>query len=184
MGPRRKSKKQLLKEARPIIEAIAERKRRTGAFAYFQGDDIAQEVWCICLRAIEEYDATKGKLEHYLARCVENRLKNLRRDRYFRPPNDNLDKNGETRDRINIVNALPLGGGDIAEGGSALCSSMQRTQPHDVLMAQELREQIEARLPEEVLPDFQRMLDGDRLSAVRRERVRAAVTEALEDIDG
>lgn len=170
------TKKQLLNEARPIIEAIAERKRRTGAFAYFQGDDIAQEVWLICLRAVGEYDSTKGKLENYLARCVENRLKNLRRDRYFRPPAGSIDKNGQTRDRINIVNALPLGYGDIV--------SKRNSQPDENMAAEELRGQIESRLHEEILPDFQRMLDGERVTGARAERVRDAVTAALEEING
>lgn len=178
-----RGKKELLEQARPIIENIAESKRRSGAFAYYTGEDVAQEVWCICLRAVEEYDPAKGKLEHYLRRCVENRLKNLRRDRYFRPPSDNLDRNGETRDRINIVNALPLGGGDVGEGGSVISSSSQGLEPHAILAAKELQEQIERRLPDDILHDFQRMVGGEKLTNAKTERVRAAVTEVLEEID-
>lgn len=175
--------KELLEQARPIIESIAESKKRTASFAYFTGDDIAQEVWCICLRAIDEYDATKGKLENYLRRCVENRLKNLRRDRYFRPPSENLDRNGETRDRINIVNALPLSGGDVGGHGPFSSESSRGLEPHAILAAKELRAQIASRLPEPVLGDFRRMLEGEKLTMGRVERVRAAVARVLETID-
>jgi DNA-directed RNA polymerase specialized sigma24 family protein len=183
--PRGNRTQQLLDEAKSIVEAIAESKKRSMSFAYFTGEDIAQEVWVICLKALERYNATKGPLENYLRRCVENRLKNLKRDRYFRPPAGNPDRHGKVRDRINIVNALPLGGGDVGEGGSAVGMSLDQHEPHAILGAEELRQQIESRLPPDLRADFRALLDGDYdLTKSRRERVRKAVAVILEQING
>ncbi len=168
-----KQRARLRKRAAPVIDKIVER-CRAQPFAYFTEDDIRQEIHVICLSAIEHYCPSKGPLENYLQRCVTNRLKNLRRDKYFRPPRNNLDVNGETRDRINLVNALPLGGGDVPENGEATCSSYGRTSPDERAERNEQIALLEAELPENLLADFQRIRAGESLPAGRVQRVIAA----------
>lgn len=48
----------------------------------FDREDIGQEIRMVCVKALEKYDASRNNSTpfHYLARCVDNRLRNLLRD--------------------------------------------------------------------------------------------------------
>lgn len=48
----------------------------------YDRDDVGQEIRLTCVRALEKYDASKNNSTpfHFLARCVDNRLRNLLRD--------------------------------------------------------------------------------------------------------
>ena len=172
---RRRIRPKLLAEAKPIIEKIADAKKRNGKFAYFVGDDVFQEVWHICLRALARYDSTKGNLENYLNRCVSNGIKNLRRDRYYRLPPDNLDLTGETQTRINLINALPLGGGDIAKAGQVLCTTEPEWDPAQSLMDTEQIELVRSKLSPHRRADFERILAGERVPKPKFDLVIRAV---------
>lgn len=53
-------------------------------FAYYDYDDIMQEAMLLCWQAFERYDG-RVPLDNFLSRNLNNRLKNLRRDKYYRP---------------------------------------------------------------------------------------------------
>jgi len=67
-------------------------KSRDNTFDCWDAEDIAQEIRIICLHALDKFKPEKAecpeKIKNYFGRCVDNRLKNLRRDRYIRfsPP--------------------------------------------------------------------------------------------------
>lgn len=172
-------------EVQEIIRKIAV-ERRGGAFAYFTADDIEQEVWRICLDVLEGYEEERGPLENYLRRCVTNRLKNLRRDRYFRPAKaDDEQGMAAVRTRINLVNALPMGCGDIAEAGSPVAaSSLIHFSPVDQLLGTELLEELLARIDPELRADLADLVEGGQLPERRAEKVRAAVRVILEELNG
>jgi DNA-directed RNA polymerase specialized sigma24 family protein len=48
----------------------------------YEREDVGQEIRMVCVRAIQKYDPTKNHSTpfHFLARCVDNRLRNLLRD--------------------------------------------------------------------------------------------------------
>ncbi len=104
--------KKLLEQATPIINQIVKHKRRH-KFAYFTREDISQEVWKLALQALRRYRPSRGPLEHYLRVAVNNRLRNLKRDRNFRPDPANPRRTRQIRTRIGLVNALPLGTRDV-----------------------------------------------------------------------
>lgn len=73
------------------IEEIVEHLVRTKAYGYtfdcYTQDDIAQEIRIICLNALNKLDPERvkdGKLQNFFGRCVDNGLKNLKRDNYVR----------------------------------------------------------------------------------------------------
>lgn len=175
-----KERTRLRRLAAPVIDRIVER-CKAQPFAYFTEEDIRQEIHVICLTAIEHYKASKGPLENYLQRCVTNRLKNLRRDKYFRPPPGNLDVNGETRDRINLVNALPFGSGSVPDDGEAMCSSFGQTAPDEQAERNEEIALLQAELPEDILADFNRIRSGEKLPEAR---VRRVIQEARRIVNG
>jgi uncharacterized protein YeeX (DUF496 family) len=62
-----------------IIDRISnEHCRKT--FGYLDKDDLKNEIWTICLEKIEEYDSSRGNIEHFLRVSVKNRLVNRFKD--------------------------------------------------------------------------------------------------------
>jgi len=88
-----KSQKKLTyKDIEHVVEYLVRVKSRTNTFDCWDVDDIGQEIRIICLHALssfkpEEADSDK-KILNYFGTCVDNRLRNLRRDKYIRfsPP--------------------------------------------------------------------------------------------------
>src|SRR4051794_10250497 len=62
-----------------LIERIAKEHSRN-KFGYLSEEDLKNEIWVICLERIEEFDYTRGELEHYLRRAVKTRLINRFKD--------------------------------------------------------------------------------------------------------
>jgi len=80
-----------------IVEYLVRTKSHSYAFGCWAPDDIAQEIRLICFKAIEHFDSTRVKADrwkNFFGRCVDNGLKNLKRDNYLRtspPVRVNLD---------------------------------------------------------------------------------------------
>jgi len=175
--------KKLLEQATPIIRKIAKSKRRH-KFAYFTGEDISQEVWTFALQALEHYRPRRGPLENYLRVAVNNRLRNLKRDRYFRPDPANPHRTDRIRTRIGIVNALPLGTRDVGDRCVLLASSSVPVDPVAELQAKELRGFIEVRLPGELRAALCAVLDGNGVDSGTQDVLRERVTGILEEWNG
>ena len=150
----------ILDEAHPIIERLAKSRSAKGSFAYYESKDVYQEVWCMCLEALNRYDSRIGPIENYLVRHVTNRLKNLKRDKYFRPGLD-IPTSGLARIRMNLVNALPLGGGDIAEQGMLLCSTSISVDPIEYMLCDETLMYIRQHIPDDLREPFEDLINNN-----------------------
>jgi len=170
----------LLNEAEPIIKRLAKSRSANGAFAYYERDDVFQEVWCMCLEALGRYDSEIGPVENYLVRHVTNRLKNLKRDKYFRPGSD-PPTSGLARTRMNLVNALPLDGGDIAEQGVLLCSGKISVEPIEHSVCNETLLCIIRKLPEELRGPFEELICNNKVSIQLVDEIRQKVAEILSE---
>jgi hypothetical protein len=54
----------------------------------YSPEDIGQEIRIICFKALQHFDVTrveKDRWTNFFGRCVDNGLKNLKRDNYIRP---------------------------------------------------------------------------------------------------
>ncbi|RLC89110.1 MAG: hypothetical protein DRJ03_00715 [Chloroflexi bacterium] len=174
--------KAILDEAYPIIERLASSRSANGAFAYYENGDVSQEVWRMCLEALGRYNPEIGPIENYLVRHVTNRLKNLKRDNYFRPGSD-APSSGLARTRMNLVNALPLGGGDTAEQGVLLGSTPVNIDPIDHLLCDETLAYIRERLPDDLSEPFEALIGNNRVRSPIVEEIRQKVAEILEERD-
>ncbi len=94
----KKSKKNLTyKDIEIIVEYLVKVKSRDNTFDCFEPADIGQEIRIICFKALDHFDFEKvkeNKLVNFFGRCVDNRLRNLKRDRYIRfasPCNSDCD---------------------------------------------------------------------------------------------
>lgn len=170
----------ILDEAYPIIERLAKSRSARGAFAYYENDDIYQEIWCMCLGALNKYDPKIGPIENYLVVHVTNRIKNLRRDKYFRPGSDVLSS-GLAWARMNLVNALPLDGGDMADCGILLCSTSVSTDPIEYIMCNETLIYIQERLPENLHEPFEELICNNKIRSSLVEEIRQKIAEILSE---
>lgn len=168
----------ILDEASPIIERLAKSRSAKGAFAYYENNDVYQEIWCMCLEALKRYDSEIGPIENYLVRHVTNRIKNLKRDRYFRPGSD-IPTSGLARERMNLVNALPFGGGDIAEQGVLLCSSQINVDPIDYILCNETLLYIREHLPEHLVEPFEELIGKNKVRSPLVEEIRQKIAEIM-----
>lgn len=69
-----------------IVEYLVRTKCYQNTFDCYDSEDISQEIRLICLKALEHFDVSrvKMKLVNFFGRCVDNALKNLKRDNYIR----------------------------------------------------------------------------------------------------
>ena len=81
----------LYEKYKDIIEELADQ-YKDRKFGYFDQDDMKQEVRRICIHAIKSFDEDKASPKTYLSHCVSNRIKNLKRDLYFRIENPCVQK--------------------------------------------------------------------------------------------
>lgn len=174
---------QILDEAQPIIERLAKSRSANGKFAYYENQDVYQEVWCMCLEALGRYDPEKAPLENFLVSHVTNRLKNLKRDKYFRPGSD-IPTSGLARTRMNLINALPLNSDDMVEQGVLLCSTSISVNPADYSLCDETLSYIEQQLPEDLLAPFYDLINNNDVRGSIVEEVRQKVAEILIERNG
>jgi DNA-directed RNA polymerase specialized sigma24 family protein len=170
----------ILNDAYPIIERLAKSRSANGAFAYYENNDVYQEVWAMCLDALERYDSAVGPIENYLVRHVTNRLKNLKRDNYFRPGFD-IPSSGLAKTRMNLVNALPLSVGDIAERGILIGSTTMNINPIDHILCEETLDYIREYLPEHLSDSFEDLISNNRIRNTIVEEIRQSVAEILNE---
>jgi len=170
----------LLDEAYPIIARIAGIRSKNGAFAYYTNEDISQEVWSMCLDALDRYDRSVGPLENYLVKHVSNRLKNLKRDKYFRPGSD-LATSGHAHVRISLVNALPLDAENADSGCVILGCSSAPVNPLERVICNESMEYLRKNLPSGLADYFDDIINGNKISKILMDEIQCKVVKLLEE---
>lgn len=183
------TKEQLFECAVPIIKKIA-RSRKNYKFAYYESADVEQEVWVFCLQALKRYDSNKAssdissekQIEHFLNCHVTNRLKNLMRDKYFRPESTELFV-GRAKTRMNLINALPLEIYEANQNGIILGSANNCCDPVSFFIAKEIEELILSELPEDLIESFIDLLGGNKLKKSIEMRLQEIIAKILQGID-
>ena len=172
MKKRSKINPELLKEAYPIIEKLSSSRSRNGAFAYYENKDVSQEIWCMCLEALANYDPSIGPIENFLVTHTTNRLKNLKRDKYFRPGTDAVGS-GLANIRINLVNALPINEDQVSFS----------PEPLGMIAHEETIEYIREKLPDELKESFDQLLGKNKINKVSLTQIRHLVLNILAEMN-
>lgn len=68
-----------------IMYSIAYRLAPTFRFGYNEIEDMVQEAVMEAIKAMEDYDVSKGTINNFIWTHMHNRLYNLKRDKYERP---------------------------------------------------------------------------------------------------
>ena len=148
------------------IQTIAERIANKYVFGYFDKEDIVQEAVIFGLEAYEKWDRVRP-LENFISVHISNRLKNLKRDNYFRLGLDDSkpERKAHNESKKNLMTPISINPNSLfAE--------------YDI----DIRDSIEfllANLPPLIKNDFLRMANGVFITKGRRQVVVETVKEIL-----
>lgn len=156
-----------------IIERVINRVAPRYKFGFHQVEDIKQEAYLICLEALDRYDQSRP-LENFIARHVSNRLKTLRRNKYYRQNVQEREKSkhhklNETKRNLVDLRSLgdePLNIGYIEDFGEKLSS----VEAIDLLME---------KLSPSMRNDFLRLANGVNIKFYRKNALFNKVKEIL-----
>ena len=157
-----------------VVDRIAHKYR----FGYFDIEDIKQEAFIIAMEAMERYDEARP-LENFLAVHVSNRLKNFKRDNFFRP--DYVPPSGKITNDNNTKRFLmePLDIDNIRDEHERNMRGDDNIV--DELAKKELMGIVDASLDMSLRSDYLRILHGVYVPKPRREQIYEAIMQILRE---
>lgn len=181
-----------------IVEYLVKTKRRNYSFDCYEPDDIAQEIRLVCFNKLPKLDVTQPpeKWVNFFGRCVDNALKNLKRDKYVRAAFSEkkayhaLEKEDKSeaaqtlrakwdrhqkniKKKLAIKHAVPIDGlGDLIRN-----DKFEREMEY-----KDLERYLFEKVPDELLVPLKLMLSGRIKKVTRKEkrRVQAFVKKTLD----
>ena len=148
------------------ITKVAKKLAPKFVFASFEIEDIEQEAFLMGVEGLERYDSTKP-LENFMYAHINNRLKNFKRDNYYRFDHGNAQKIQDRKK--NLLEPM-----DIA----ALYSvSTDDATVHNAHLS-EMLDLIDRKLPADLRGDYLKLRSNSFLPKGRK----ATVIQAIENI--
>lgn len=178
---------ELTQEQITTIQEIAQRVKRRYAFGYYDADDIESECFIAAVEALPRYQPGRGTLNNFLITHINNRLRNLIRNKYRRkcahcqhgcPKCRKLQTLNDSK--RNLMEPQDI---DFYEDADSE-SRMSYDQDHlDKIQYEETVALINAKLPIEYRADYLRMLDGTYVTPARKRNVERAILDILGDYE-
>lgn len=138
-------------------------------FVSYDVDDIEQEAFLIAVNSLKNYDPSKS-LENFLYVHLNNRLKNFKRDNYYRYEVGVAQKIQDTKKNI----LEPIDIGDLLH--VAIGDSV-----HDEVHAGEIVKIIDERLPADMRGDYLKIKNKGKITKSRRNKVLKKIREILDE---
>lgn len=160
-----------------VVDRIAHKYR----FGYFDIDDIKQEAFIIAMEAMDRYDEARP-LENFLAVHISNRLKNFKRDNFFRP--DYVPPSGKIINDNNTKRFLmePLDIDNIRDEHERNMRGEENIV--DDLAKKELMSIVDTSLDMGLRSDYLRILHGVYVPKPRREQIYESIMQILREYKG
>ena len=160
-----------------VVNRIAHKYR----FGYYDIDDIKQEAFIIAMEAMDRYDEGRP-LENFLAVHISNRLKNFKRDNFFRP--DYVPPSGKITNDNNTKRFLmePLDIDNIRDEHERNMRGEENIV--DELAKKELMNIIDTSLDMGLRGDYLRILHGVYVPKPRREQIYESIMQILREYKG
>jgi DNA-directed RNA polymerase specialized sigma subunit len=150
-----------------IINRIATRLAPKFTFAFFEIEDIQQEAYLIAVEALERYDEDKP-LENFLFAHINNRLKNFKRDNYYRYDQGKAEKIQTTKKKL-LEPAVLDDSSCVAKEDSII----------DDIYIKNMKTKINLQLPAGLRSDYLRMQAGDTLSKQKRAEIESEIKKII-----
>jgi DNA-directed RNA polymerase specialized sigma subunit len=137
-------------------------------FPNYETDDIIQEAFIIGMEAMNRYDGVRP-LENFLSIHIKNRLKNFKRDNYYRPDEGRAKEiqNGKKK----LLDASSIDNIKYLIVNSECSSSLEE---------RELYEYIDIHLPANMRSDFLRFKNDQSLTKTKRNNLISELKKILE----
>ena len=160
-----------------VVNRVAHKYR----FGYYDIDDIKQEAFIIAMEAMDRYDEGRP-LENFLAVHISNRLKNFKRDNFFRP--DYVPPSGKITNDNNTKRFLmePLDIENIRDEHERNMRGEENIV--DELAKKELMDIVDTSLDMGLRGDYLRILHGVYVPKPRREQIYEAIMQILREHKG
>jgi len=150
------------------VNRITDRLAHKYVFAGYDQDDISQEAFIIAIDVLDKYDSSKP-LENFLHVHISNRLKNFKRDNYYRQETGSAQQLQEKKK--NILEPLDIHGLYNVETGDTILD-----QAH----LNEILQKIDECLPIEFRGDYLRLKNNCKLTKSRKAKIIAEIKIILE----
>ena len=171
-----------------IVEYLVKTKSHNYTFDCWNEEDIAQEIRIICFKALDHFDVSRvkpDKWKNFFGRCVDNGLKNLKRDNYIRysPPcrgdcgflhddertNANIGTvckkwlrfKANLQKKIRVLHPIPI---------DVIGDSVRDVDTNDEVDAKDLENHLISQMPEELKTPLIKMLDGRTKEVSRKDK--------------
>lgn len=166
------------------LDKVCKRLAAKYQFGIYDKDDIYQEAIIIAMSGLEHSYTPGRPLENFMAVHVNNRLKNLKRDKYMRPEptfssaEEEHDWRLKYQSKQNLNDALSIDHvRDDSE--SSMWSKVDFVNDYEV---KEIFEQIDQKLPIDMRADFLRMRQGVSVPKARRNQIEDTILGIMESI--
>lgn len=171
------------------INRVINRMAHKFTFSHYDIEDIKQEAFMIAMDALPRYDEVRP-LENFLAVHVNNRLKNFKRDHYYRQESieKHLNRRGEykpslerrIKDHISKKHLMdPINLESVRDDGE----KNMRTE-HDFIEEIEIKELmslVDANLPASMRSDYLKILHDVYVPKQRREEIYETLRTLFKD---
>jgi len=164
------------KEVLNDIRIVGEMLSTKFSFAYYDREDIEQEVFILASKALSKYDDSKGaSLQTFLYTVVQNGLKNLKRDKYQRLTADPISQK-QKKNLLEPVSICRVN--DEKESSMQLYHDISEKADND-----EIFDIIDTYLPTKMnmRQDYLKMINSVSIPKPRRDRVIQAIKEILSE---
>lgn len=155
-----------------LITEVAERIVPKYVFGYYDVEDLVQEAIIIGLKGLRKYDKDAGELENFMSIYLSSRMKNFKRNNYYRIGTKNAV------DKIAIMNPV-----DISDVNPNEEDSMHSySDLYDNLYYREMIDKINRELPVDFRRDYLKLMDG--VNTMTQRRKNELIQKIREIVDG
>lgn len=151
------------------ITLISSRLASKYTFPNYEVDDITQEAFIIGMEAMNRYDGIRP-LENFLSIHIKNRLRNFKRDNYYRADEGKAEQIQQGKKKLLDATSID----DIR-------FFITTSQQSDDLEIRELIEYIDIRLPANMRSDYLRFKNDQILTKTKKAHLISELRIILED---
>lgn len=127
-------------------------------FGYYEDEDIIQEAVIIGLTGLKKFSSNKGNLENFLKMHISSRMKDFKRDNYYRPDTKN------SIDKIAVMNPIDISliNPDFEP------SIIEEYNVESEINYKDMIDKINRDLPVDYRRDYLKLLDGVNSMSLKR----------------
>lgn len=150
------------------IYRISSRLASKYTFPNYEEDDIQQEAFIIGMEALDRYDGIRP-LENFLSVHIKNRLKNFKRDHYYRHDEGKAEEIQQGKKKL-------LDAGNIDDMHSFIISR----ETESSIEQRELLEYIDIHLPANMRSDYLRFKNEQTLTKTKKAQLLSSLKSIVE----